>query len=297
MRAATRRQGPALLAEATWPWCLTLLACIVLTGMAYAAIEHACRHEQVIEQTGAPIWELRDQFEAALAHGTALESLPDGDALIQANLVRHPMLTSVDIFTPVGRTVFSTDASTIGTLVPASWQAVFEHWRNHATPRWLVHADGYTTYGVPLLNRHATLAGYISITYRTPPASPVEIPMTSLSSGFLSLSAAALACFVFVLLYRPMSRFVLHQTQRIAQAQHALDDASASRLFTETRTETRSKTHTDTRMPPRADTVTAAALLDTAGTPLDTALQRLLQAEARIEAAERFLANQGARNE
>ncbi|WP_220094835.1 hypothetical protein [Paraburkholderia hayleyella] len=252
-----------------------------MTSIAYAAIERSMRREQAIEQTGAPVWELRDQFETALARGMPLEALPNGDALIQANLVRHPMLTSVDVFTPLGRTVFSTDASTIGSLVPANWQAVFQHWRVHITPRWLARKDGYTTYGVPLLDHRAMLAGYISITYRTPAAPPFDMPLVSLKGALTSLTCTLLACFLFAVTYRPVNRFVLSQTTRIARAQ----ERSAAALIP----------HAAASAEPAEAAGTASA--EVRSTPLDEALARLRASEARIAAAERFLSNRGSRDE
>jgi hypothetical protein len=125
--------------------------------------------------------ETEGTIERNLGLGLPLAELQQVEPLLERTAGRAPEILAVDVFNPVGVTLFSTDRGAVGEPVPREWLAAIAEEQGIA--RWRSRDRETTTLGVPLLNDFGRTEGFIALILT---GSALAVPLSRLPELLLA---------------------------------------------------------------------------------------------------------------
>jgi hypothetical protein len=134
-----------------------LLSCAVVAARVVEQGEAALARDE----NDVILRETEQIIERNLQLGLPLSELQQVDPLIERVLASSPDIAAVDVFSPQGVTLFSTDRGAVGEPVPAAWLTAMETSRREGG--WRAEESDTVTLGRPLINDFGQVEGWLSL--------------------------------------------------------------------------------------------------------------------------------------
>jgi hypothetical protein len=160
-----------------------LLAAVLLVGAVASGLAGAACDRLADRRTRSVVAGLHERLESDLQLGLALADDDRLQPLVEDEVASTPRLLALEVVSPRGISVFSSDRGLLGQPVPAAWLAAMA-----ARPGgWVVARSEDRALGIALRDARGEVAGYLVPTYRR--AAP-EVPVLAALPAFAALACA-----------------------------------------------------------------------------------------------------------
>lgn len=223
------------LAGLWWLLCTCGMAALVGLLLGIGALEAQSLQQARMQIT---LQEIRERLESDLALGFELAASSGAQALLEDTLTQDASLLALDVISPDGMAVFSTDHGTIGERVPHTWHLALEQWRPAQQPAdvaapvgWTAEVESESTQGLPIYGPFGELAGHVCATSRSlrPPHAMPLMKVAALMWLLFSLVAGLVVWRSLVINNaRSNQEWLLAAAARLVRARNRINGALTS---------------------------------------------------------------------
>lgn len=140
---------------------LTVAGLVLAAALVFATLDRL-RVRAAESNTDFVLTQLRDAVETSISLGLALPEIRVAQDLIERERAGSPDILAIEIFNPLGISVFNTDRGSVGEPITQAWQEAIR--RRAPDGRWRIEEFGAIVVGESIRNDFGEAVGEIAVT-------------------------------------------------------------------------------------------------------------------------------------